>query len=121
MDPEYPEDETPESSGFGKSAILFVVTMGAVFGLGMIWTTYGERIAFEWRRGWNGMTESWAETTKPKKKTPNNMIDFSAMGPGGKRGEDFDEVNYELNSQRNRSNDYRRGVVRLIDTRKSGR
>ena len=35
-------------SNFLRSAALFILTMGTVFGLGMAWTTYGDSIAARW-------------------------------------------------------------------------
>ncbi len=56
-------------SDFARSAALFVLTMGTVFGLGMLWTNYGDEIAARWDKDWNGMKESWAQTTTlPEKK-----------------------------------------------------
>jgi hypothetical protein len=119
MEPEYPEHDTPEASGFGKSAILFVVTMGAVFGLGMIWTTYGERIAFEWRRDWNGMTSSWGDATKPEQKLQD--APYAALIPGHRWSDEYERVNHKMNSSRGGRHSSNRSVQPVIDTRRPAR
>lgn len=118
MEPEYPGNDIPQSSGFGKSAILFVVTMGTVFGLGMIWTNYGETIAFHWRRDWNGMKEDIAGATETAAKDHTNDVPLSALIPGHNWRQEFDQVSHELNSSRGGRRSSGRAVQPVIDTRR---
>lgn len=111
-----PEQDAPQPSDFVRSAILFFVTMSTVFGLGMLWTTSGEKIAFQWRRDWYLMKERWTEATAPKGQEKNPSL--LGVMPGRDWNQEFDRVNQDLSSSYGRRD---RSVVPVIDTRKPGR
>lgn len=77
-------------SDFMRSAALFILTMGTVFGLGMFWTNYGDEIAARWDKDWNGMKEGWTQATTPPEKKPGaggagllGLMQDSPWGPDG--------------------------------------
>jgi hypothetical protein len=109
---EEPMFEPP--SDFARSAALFILTMGTVFGLGMLWTNYGDDIAARWNKDWNGMKDGWVEATTPPKREPGTgllgMMKDSPWGPNG-----FDHDMRPANNNRFRSNE---PVVPMIDRTK---
>ena len=107
-----PYDE--EFTQFLRSAVLFIVTMGTVFGCGMLWTNYGDEIAFKWRKDWNGMKEGWAAFTSPKKRERKPSL-FGQFP----HGHDFDTQFKDISRQLEESYGYGdRGVVPMIDRSK---
>ena len=74
-------------SYFARSAALFIFTMGTVFGLGILWTNYGDEIAARWDKDWNSMKESWTQATAPPEKKQRagllGLIRESAWSPEG--------------------------------------
>lgn len=74
-------------SDFTRSAALFILTMGTVFGLGMLWTNYGDDITAKWDKDWNGMKEDWTQATTPQEPKPGSgffgLMKGSAWGPDG--------------------------------------
>lgn len=108
-----PMHEPP--SDFLRSVALFIVTMGTVFGLGLVWMNYGDVIAFKWRRDWHGMKESWVESTTPQKKKDQIPSLFDAI-PGHPWGKDG--FGYEMKAADNSHLRSNRPVAPVIDTRK---
>ena len=101
-------------SDFLRSAALFIFTMGTVFGLGMVWTNYGDQIAARWNKDWNGMKETWTCTTTPPENKPGSggtgllgLMQDSPWGPDG-----FGHEMRPVDNSRLRSN---RPVVPMID------
>lgn len=75
-------------SDFTRSAALFILTMGTVFGLGMLWTAYGDDVVAKWNEDWNGMKEGWTKATTPQEPKPKAgwfgfMKGTEAWGPDG--------------------------------------
>ena len=74
-------------SDFARSAALFILTMGTVFGLGILWTNYGDEIAARWDKDWKGMKESWTQATTPPEKKQGagllGLLQENAWGPEG--------------------------------------
>lgn len=74
-------------SDFTRSAALFILTMGTVFGLGMLLTNHGDDIAAKWDKDWNGMKEGWTKATTPQEPKPGSglfgLMKGSSWGPGG--------------------------------------
>jgi hypothetical protein len=109
-----PSYEPP--SEFLRSAALFILTMGTVFGLGMVWTNYGDQIAARWNKDWNGMQDGWAQATTPPEKEPGSgsgllgLMNGSAFG-----GDGFGHGIRPADTSRLRSN---RPVVPMIDRSK---
>jgi hypothetical protein len=109
---EEPMYEPP--SDLMRSAALFILTMGTVFGLGMLWTNYGDDIAARWNKDWNGMEQGWAKATTPPEKKPGTglfgMMKDSSWGPNG-----FGHDMRPANNNRFRSNE---PVVPMVDRTK---
>jgi len=101
-------------SDFMRSAALFILTMGTVFGLGMLWTTHGDAIAARWNKDWNGMKEGWVEATTPPEREPGTgllgMMKDSPWGPNG-----FGHDTRPIDTSRLRSN---QPVVPMVDRTK---
>lgn len=102
----------PPPSEFLRSAAMFIVTMGTVFGMGLVWTNYSDQIVAKWNKDWNGMKESWAAKTSPQKRKP----DLGILGalPGTTWGRDG--FGYEMKPADNSQLRSRRPVVPMIDT-----
>ena len=103
-------------SDFTRSAALFIFTMGTVFGLGMLWTNYGDEIVARWNKDVKGMKDGWVKATTPPEKKPGARGGFFGLiqgaGPWGQDG-----FGYEMrpaDNSRLRSN---RPVVPMIDRR----
>jgi len=100
-------------SDFLRSAALFILTMGTVFGLGMGWTHYGDQIAARWNKDWIGMQEGWPQATTPPENKPGSgtgllgLMNGSAFGANG-----FDNDMRRADNGRLRSS---RPVVPMID------
>lgn len=103
-----------EPSDFARSAVLFIVTMTVVFGLGMTWQTYGDVIVRKWNKDWNGMKTDWEEATTAPPIEENPMM-FGAFPYANHAQADFDRISRELDDYAGRHD---RGVVPMIDTRK---
>lgn len=101
----------PPPSEFARSAAMFLVTMGTVFGLGLVWTNYSDQIVDKWNSDWNGMKESWTAKTSPKEHKPDlgifGAIPSAAWGPDG--------FGYEMKPADNSRLRSRRPVVPMID------
>lgn len=101
-------------SDFMRSAALFILTMGTVFGLGMLWTNYGDDIAARWNKDWNGMKESWVEaTTPPEREAGTGLSGILKDSPWGLNG--FGHDMRPVDTSRLRSN---QPVVPMVDRRK---
>jgi hypothetical protein len=74
-------------SDFLRSAALFILTMGTVFGLGMVWTNYGDEIAGRWDKDWNGMKDGWVKATTPPEKKPGSGAGLLGLMQGGQWGQ----------------------------------
>jgi nitrate reductase alpha subunit len=115
---EFQNEPLPQPpSDFLRSTALFVFTMGTVFGLGLVWTNYGDQIAFRWRKDWNGMKQSWTESTTPQKQ--NRGASFFGAIPGHPWGKDG--FGYEMKPADNSPLRSDRPVVPMIDSRKPDR
>ena len=112
---EQPMHEPP--SDFLRSVALFIVTMGTVFGVGVIWTNYGDQIAVKWKKDWRGMEERWVESTSPQKKKPGAGILEAIPGSPWSR----DGFGHDMRPAGNIHRSSNRAVVPMIDTRKPGR
>ena len=105
-------DEPP--SDLVRSAALFILTMGTVFGLGMLWTNYGDDIAARWNQDWKGMKNGWAKATTPQeKKLDSGAFSLIQTGPWGPNG--FGHEMRPADNSRLRND---RPVVPMIDRRK---
>ena len=116
MEFQHESNQQPPSE-FLRSAAMFVITMGTVFGLGLVWTNYGDQIALKWHKDWHGMKESWAEKITPQKREPKSGL-FGFM-PGHPWGEDG--FGYEMKPADNSVLRSKRPVVPVIDHSKPKR
>jgi hypothetical protein len=111
---EEPMYEPP--SDFVRSAALFIFTMGTVFGLGMLWTNYGDDIAARWNKDWSGMKNGWAKATTPPEKKPGSgggLFSLMQGGPWGPNG-----FGHEMRPADNRQLRSDRPVVPMVDKTK---
>lgn len=89
-------DDHDDSPGVFKSLVMFTMTMGTVFGLGMAWTTWGDDVIAAWNRDMDGMKSDWARMTSPKKKERKGLM--GAFGSAHQAR--FDDIADELESNR---------------------
>lgn len=109
------EQEPPYEppSDFMRSAALFIFTMGTVFGLGMAWTNYGDQIAAQWNKDWNGMKEGWTEATTPPEREPGSG--FGLFGLMKENARNAGQFGYEMRPADNSHLRSNRPVVPMID------
>ena len=103
-------------SNFLRSAAMFILTMGTVFGIGMVLTNYGDEIAARWNIDWNGMQDGWMDATTPQEKKPGSGTGLLGLMQGGQWGQNgFGHEMRPADTSRLRSS---QPVVPMIDKRK---
>ncbi|MHC4877519.1 MAG: hypothetical protein ACYTGL_13570 [Planctomycetota bacterium] len=71
-----------------RSAVMFLLTMGTVFGAGMFWSTHGDDIVKKWNDDMAGMKADWNKATTPDREKQRRMF---GMGWGGGAGMDHEQ------------------------------
>lgn len=89
-----------------RSAVLFFATMGTVFGVGMLVSTYGDDIARKWHEDFAAMKTDWKKATTPDREKQRRMFGVGWQSPDFDPASNFRDISSQLENSYGRERGY---------------